>query len=413
MWRRRFSLSHGLSSHRFDVFANIDDIPRAQFAQQCLAALGLLYGEVYGEGHYGELNVAVFFQLLRCYRPRSFREFALKLNSRNAFAGAGVPLKLFDDAQHVRGVINRLASVSVLNGPGAAGGAEGIDLGRLFREPGFAYFHLPTIAMPGMAKNVANLVLTSLAAHAHRKPQGADVQVLVAIDEFAEMSQSANIAQYLRQTRSMGVSMFLGLQSLASLRHPKMPDLEDTVKVCAGLKHVLGADEITAKWLQFLGGEASFALGNWERRPGLLSPATDLYRDGAVDPDPDADPIKFTEQVRPAIDQNLINEINARKDAGFIVTTFDAGVAQRLSRPCPVVSDWPVDLEAHRQLDRTPWPAAGDGAVPVAELPVDPPAARRGQAETLSASPDSPPAAPASNVRSVLEQHLREGLEPD
>jgi hypothetical protein len=362
---------------------------------------------MYGEGHFGEINLDVFFQLLRYFRPRGFREFARLLSQANAFRRAGIELRNYHDAQHVRGVVYRLAAVSCLNRPeGLAPDdpviADQIDVGRLFHEPGFVYLHLPTMREPATARNAARLFLAALADHAHDRPEGADVQVLVAIDEFAEMGET-NIAQFLRMVRSTGISVFLALQSLSSLRNPKMPDLEDTVKTCAGYKLILGADELTAQWLQFLSGEAGYAeLAGWTHTPGLFSPGVDLRKRGALDPDPNRQAVQVRQAVRPALDLNFIREVSSRKDAGFIVTTFDAGVNQRLSYPTATILDWPLDLDEHRKLDGTPWPQGDAGTRAVTDLPSD-------HAPPPEEDDDTSPA----DIRNVLKKHLRTGLEGD
>tara|TARA_R110002072_G_scaffold271038_1_gene430901 strand:+ start:15588 stop:17579 length:1992 start_codon:yes stop_codon:yes gene_type:complete len=199
--------------------------PRLTVDQQAdivCAALGLLYGTGYGEGHYSTANTAFVYAVLKHFpEVRSFADLA----DRMRFAlkrpkSVGLDDSIQSDGSHVRRIVDQLANVSPLNV--SAGNtpsddviAEIMDPAGLFQQPEIHYFHLSSTLGPGVAPHIARLAVYMLLTTA--KLSSRDKQVYLIIDEFQRIATS-NLDYLLQLSRSMGVGVTLANQSIADLR---------------------------------------------------------------------------------------------------------------------------------------------------------------------------------------------------
>ena len=309
----------GLSSDLFDPFSpeHLAGLTGNQITQKAMFALGLHYGEGYGRGHFGSIMQDNFQALLRCYHPNSYREFARLLADPSALAAAGVRARSADEALHLRNVLNRLASVNVVNRPenlppGHPVLRNQLSVRGLLTRPTVHYLHLCSPIEPSTSVNIAKQYLNTLVGCASQRRAGEDCHVVVLLDEAAQIAEGS-MAMFLEVSRSLGISVFLSSQSLLQFKPPIATATWWTgSRTAPGPSKIFSAnDEDTIRWLQTLSGEGAFAKAGWkENHWSPFGLASDLREDGSLDVGQSMNGvIDCLEEIRPALELNELRRI--------------------------------------------------------------------------------------------------------
>jgi hypothetical protein len=372
----------GQASDLFDPFSpeHTDGLTENQITQKAMFALGLHYGEGYGPGYFGAIQQETFLALLRCYRPKSYREFATLIADPNALAAAGVHRRNAEESMHLRNVLNRLASVNVVNRSQLLPSNHPVlqrqlSVRGLLTRPTGHYLHLCSVLEPSTSLNIAKQYLNTLVGCASLRRPGENCHVIVLLDEAAQLAEGS-MAMFLEISRSLGISIFLSSQSLFQFKRDRGADMVDVIKNCTGMKQIFSAnDEDTIRWMQTLSGEAVFARAAWkENHWSPFGFASDLREDGGIDIGQSMNGvIDVQEEVRPALELNELRRISAHPCANVLMLNKDTGLAQYHGRLVPLISLWPLHEAEHEELETTPWPAPEQGGLVVHDEPLSAP----------------------------------------
>lgn len=330
--------------------------PRLTVDQQAdiiCAALGLLYGTGYGEGHYSTANTAFVYAVLRHFPEiRSFSDladrmqFALKRPKQ-----LGLDDSIQSDGSHVRRIVDQLAAVSPLNV--SAGNtpsddviAEIMDPAGLFQQPEIHYFHLSSTLGPGVAPHIARLAVYLLLTTA--KLSSRDKQVYLIIDEFQRIATS-NLDYLLQLSRSMGVGVTLANQSIADLRK-------------SGLDIVIDSNCRYRRW---------FGVAAWEEQDRLVNGSgecVDQLGGWSMQTSTDSQGRQresFSESskefIGPRLTKNDIKQVTDDDRKSIIQLTRGAGYSQYGGLPLIVESDFHITKEEYERRRDSPWPTGEHG----------------------------------------------------
>ncbi|NQV27696.1 MAG: hypothetical protein HQ518_25380 [Rhodopirellula sp.] len=339
--------------------------PRLTVDQQAdiiCAALGLLYGTGYGEGHYSTANTAFVYAVLKHFpEVRSFADLA----DRMQFAlkrpkSVGLDDAIQSDGSHVRRIVDQLANVSPLNV--SAGNtpsddviAEIMDPAGLFQQPEIHYFHLSSTLGPGVAPHIARLAVYMLLTTA--KLSSRDKQVYLIIDEFQRIATS-NLDYLLQLSRSMGVGVTLANQSIADLRK-------------SGLDIVIDSNCRYRRW---------FGVAAWDEQDRLMNGSgecVDQLRGWSTQTSTDSQGRQresFSETgkefIGPRLTKNDIKLVTDDDRKSIIQLTRGAGYSQYGGMPLVVESDFHITKEEYERRRDSPWPTGEHGTfVPDEWLP--------------------------------------------
>lgn len=195
-------------------------------------ALGLNYGSEYGAGYYSSANAAVVHATLKHFPDvDSFKTLADKIGYVLARPKAhGLDEKARDAGNHVRMIVTRLAAIASLNvtpdsTPSPAVVEHSIDPAKLFQQPEFHYFSLPSAMSPGTAPEVGRLAAFLLLAAATVTERTTPVYLI--IDEFQRLA-AQNLDYLLQLGRSMDVAVILANQSIEDLRRYELVPVVET-----------------------------------------------------------------------------------------------------------------------------------------------------------------------------------------
>lgn len=330
--------------------------PRLTVDQQAdiiCAALGLLYGMDYGEGHFSTANTAFVNSVLRHFpEVRSFADLA----DRMLFAlkrpkSVGLDDSIQSDGSHVRRIVAQLANVSPLNvsvgnTPSDDVVAEVMDPAGLFRQPEIHYFHLSSTLGPGVAPHIARLAVYMLLTTA--KLSSRDKQVYLIIDEFQRIATS-NLDYLLQLSRSMGVGVTLANQSIADLRK-------------CGLDTVIDSNCRYRRW---------FGVAAWEEQDRLVKGSgecVDQLAGWSMQTSTDSQGRlreSFSESgnefIGPRLTKNDIKLVTDDDRKSIIQLTRGAGYSQYGGLPLVVESDFHITKEEYERRRDSPWPTGEHG----------------------------------------------------
>jgi hypothetical protein len=219
----------------------------------------------------------------------------------------------FKNAVHALDALEALADVPELNpGKNGSGGLPTIDFVKLIAEGAVCYFCLPVATEQKLASATVASLLLKLAAIVQKDLAIAGQKtgrLFFAIDEFQDVAATSDLKDLVAQVRGLGGGISL------LLSHQVQDQLEDrglkALLRSAGVLVLFGPRQWAAE-LQEWGGEATVLLRSEGRSSGKSSSA-----DGVSWTDTHS--VSYQETIRPAVDLNLIQDVNARPGFAFVV----------------------------------------------------------------------------------------------
>jgi hypothetical protein len=404
---RFFTFQPGRSSHVFNFFeqSHIEEMSRSHLTQELLQALAAEYGQAYGASFFSSINEVVLLNTLRrAFGVDSFRKLDGLLSDPNFYAHIpGAVAKDLEDARHLTSLARRLSTVHALNvtrkdvrdQPGVW--ASRIDLPSLMRERQVVYFYLQPLRAETEAATVARLAIFGLITAAALRGPEDNHRVAVIADEIQTMA-TRNIARVLEHARSYKVPFVLAHQFRGQLTDPRGIDLDRTVEHCTSwsLDFEASSPEDIER-IERLSLHGRYARPGWSR---ATHDVADFGRDGELSLDRAVvrdrlQTIGVNEYEAPIYDHNTILELSADPRVAWFLPKLRKHYTQYVGAT-PILWDFHVSEEEHRELAAMPWPEPGDETIVVDKDPfrdeptegagvTKPPAPRNPRADTTAA----------------------------
>lgn len=231
----------------------------------------------------------------------------------------------YKNATHALDALEALADVAELNpSRNGSGGPSAMDFVNLVKEGAVCYFCLPVTTEQKLASATVASLLLKLAAVVSKDLAIAGTQterMLFVIDEFQEVAATSDLKDLVAQVRGLGA----GISLLLSHQVPEQVEdrgLQALLK-SAGVLVMLAPRQFATE-IQEWSGEKVVMLRSEGRSSGRNSSADGVSWS-------DTHSVSYQETIRPALDLNLIQEVNARPGFAFVVV--GGGVPQPLFFP--------------------------------------------------------------------------------
>ncbi len=316
-------------------------------AEIVLAALGMDYGEGFGESFFSAANKIIINRAVEKLEIGSYSDLRRHLFETSTRKKLKIPLRTWESGSHVLTAIDGLAQVLPLNlGRGEVPDSvadAAIDLAQDSSTPGVAVFSMPATIQPITGRMVARDVLHNLVAE-RGIHQGPMVPVFVAIDEANQM-MTPNVSTLFAQARDRGVSLGLFHQSMSQLKTKDHDYIAEIITNCrTKIYHGPFADKEIADVMRVLGGERREILDSYDSM-GQLSQR---------------------EQLVPRIGIEQLKEAGRVQGRALI----DMQPGEGLSRfKHPIATDVPFTMSAEdfQEISADPWPGEPDETIVAAE----------------------------------------------
>lgn len=363
-----FSSQSHRSTFIFNPFAqrHLHQFTNLERSEVFTKALGLDYGEGYGQSHFSRENRDV---LLRCLErfpdvpSFAWLEHELARLPKDGIGTVFANKKQREDAGDLLAVIRSLARIEALNvsprGAPPAKDSEGcdlfdplteekcaelseqaIDMGDVLAEPSVLYFHLPASLHSGSDREIGKFALHALLTAA-AVAEGDHPQVYVFIDEFQQIV-SEDLDRFFEQARSMGISLILANQSPSQLSRVSAHMLS-TIQANTYIQQVFAMNEPDQRRvLQELSGEAMYELSSTGTSSGA-SGSSETFR--------------TNEDIGPRFRPNDIIEMSARDEECLITFKRNSGYTQFDGYPFRMYSEFHVTADIYKARLGAPWPA--------------------------------------------------------
>lgn len=367
-----FSLQPGVpSDFALDIFAALQGAGRTprQIAELLIGSLGLNQA---AEPFFISENAGLLRAGLEQAAAKGKLSFkALAHEMRAVFAA-----KRYQHGSHAMDVMESLAAIPELN-PGK-GALPACDLAACIEKPSVVYFALPvTTELKLTSAAVAALVLKTLVVVGKSLAlEGKAVRrTFVSIDEFQDIATVGDLASLVSQVRGVGAGISLVLSHQVREQVPEEGGLRELLKT-SGVLIVL-APRMFADELQQWSGEKVVWMRSDSHTNGSSTGA-----DGKGSTS-ESRSTSWTETIRPALELNLIQAVNALDGGGFMVvkggppqpaffphhvSAVEADRRARRAFPKPVPAAKPVLTLAPQP--KLPAPVAAVVALPPSEDPL-------------------------------------------
>jgi hypothetical protein len=309
-------------------------------------AIGVTYGNGYGESYYSSANGANVYHALKTFRNvQTVAELAEGIGYVVANAKKQeLHPEIRRAGVHVHEVMKRLAACEPLNVTNSTGHdstavKNAIDLAQVFQVPQLLYFQLSATLSPSAAPEIARLVTYMLLAAATKTERRHPVYVV--IDEFQRMV-AANLEYMLQLARSLGVGIILANQSM-----------EDLKKSTTNLIPAIEANCRLRQWFSVSSSDDQLRLINSSGLTvdRLLKRTVSTSSDGKRSVS-----YSETETIVPRLSINDVLQTSDHPFRSFLRLSRGEGYAQYGGMPVTVESGYHITREEYCRRKNIPWP---------------------------------------------------------